>query len=541
MDTHPARDAARVAFARGDWRAARDGLRAADVAGDLTAADHDLLSRAVWILGDVPGSMVEAERAFTCYLDEGRTVEAADLSLRLTAQHSSRADHAMASAWFGRASRLLQDEPVCATTGYLRYAQTLLSLQIDGAPEAAATAAADVAALGQQFADPTLTCFAGVLRGVSEVRNGRAEEGFAHLDEAMLPVMAGQVDPLWAGDIYCAVIHVCEGLADLGRMRAWTDALERWVRPLPEAFVYAGVTRVHRLQLLAAEGDWDAVEAEMGQQSADLLGAHSWVAGAGFTELGDIRRLRGDVDGARRAYELARRTGVDPQPGEAQLLLDRGEPALALAALLGAIGGAGRLARARLLLPTVEAALRAGDLTLAASTTADLEEIAEYFRSPGLLARAHEARAALLLARARPEEALAQLAEAVQIYREQRFRHATARVHEKLAQAHADLGAPEASMAAAATAHAIYTQLGARPDAERLAPRSGAPPGGLTAREVDVLQCVATGATNREVATRLFISEKTVGRHLANIFVKLDVSSRTAAVAWARANGVHGT
>ena len=66
----------------------------------------------------------------------------------------------------------------------------------------------------------------------------------------------------------------------------------------------------------------------------------------------------------------------------------------------------------------------------------------------------------------------------------------------------------------------------------------GAAPGGLTKREVEVLSSIASGATNREVAERLSISEKTVGRHLANVYAKLGVSSRTAAVAWAHENKV---
>ena len=63
-------------------------------------------------------------------------------------------------------------------------------------------------------------------------------------------------------------------------------------------------------------------------------------------------------------------------------------------------------------------------------------------------------------------------------------------------------------------------------------------PGGLTSREVEVLARIAAGASNREVAKLAVHQRKTVGRHLANIFVKLGVSSRTAAAAWAHENGV---
>jgi DNA-binding NarL/FixJ family response regulator len=83
-----------------------------------------------------------------------------------------------------------------------------------------------------------------------------------------------------------------------------------------------------------------------------------------------------------------------------------------------------------------------------------------------------------------------------------------------------------------AAAETIYRQLGVSRDV----PASG--PGGLTTRELDILSRIAGGATNRQVADEASLSEKTVRRHLSNIFTKLDVSSRTGAVAWAYANEV---
>jgi DNA-binding NarL/FixJ family response regulator len=123
-----------------------------------------------------------------------------------------------------------------------------------------------------------------------------------------------------------------------------------------------------------------------------------------------------------------------------------------------------------------------------------------------------------------------------QVYRDQRYRHASAQVHEALAEAHRLMGSDTAARAELACAHEIYRQLGAAADLERL---SGARlPAGLTPREAEVLACIASGASNREVATALFISDKTVGRHLANIYLKAGVSTRTAAAAWARDHGI---
>ena len=63
-------------------------------------------------------------------------------------------------------------------------------------------------------------------------------------------------------------------------------------------------------------------------------------------------------------------------------------------------------------------------------------------------------------------------------------------------------------------------------------------PGGLTAREVEVLRLVAKGKTNRAIAAELIVSEKTVASHLSHIFTKLDLTSRAAATAFAYENGL---
>lgn len=356
--------------------------------------------------------------------------------------------------------------------------------------------------------------------------------GFRHLDEAMSAIVTGEVDPMWAGDIYCSVIHLCEGLGDLARMRAWTDSLAVWAAPLSSTFLYAGVTRVHQLQLLRAEGDWDRVERELGEWSEHLATRHGWLAGTGFYELGEIHRLRGREDEAHACFERARSLGIEPQPGEALLLHAQSRTAESLDGLRVALAGAPPLQRARMLGTTAEIALAAGDQEWAEGATTDLEGIADCYRTPGLLADAAVARAACLVASGSPAEAVPLLETAARTYREQRHQHALARVHESLAAAHEVVGTTDRALADEATAKAIYRRLGAEADLVRLEPRTL--PAGLTSREAEVLVQVSGGLTNREVAHALTISQKTVGRHLESIFAKTGVTSRTAAAAWAR-------
>jgi DNA-binding NarL/FixJ family response regulator len=489
-----------------------------------------------WWRGDGAASMAASEQVYRRRVDAGAAEAAAQQALTLTLEWATRGDLEVASGWLNRARKLLAGLPPSAAHGYLSYLEATIAMDSEGDPAPAHEAARELSAMATTFDDPALACFALVLSGAAAVREGRTREGFGDLDEALLPVLAGQVPPLWSGDIYCSVIHLCEGLGDLARMRAWTDALDRWATPQSETFMYAGVTRIHQLQLIAAEGGWDRVEAELGSRSEGLVGSHGWLAGAGYHELGEVRRLRGQADAARAAFDTALGLGVDPQPGLALLTRDQSGAAAGLASLRASLGQSGRLARARLLCAGVQLALEAGDAAYARVLADEAEATAEHYGTPGLVAVAARARAMVLLAGSRPAEALPLLEVAGQVYRDQRYRHASAQVHEALAEAHRLMGSDTAARAELACAHEIYRQLGAAADLERL---SGARlPAGLTPREAEVLACIASGASNREVATALFISDKTVGRHLANIYLKAGVSTRTAAAAWARDHGI---
>ena len=350
----------------------------------------------------------------------------------------------------------------------------------------------------------------------------------------MLPVLADQVPIDWAGDIYCVVLNQCHRLADLPRMRAWTQSMERWCNDFAASVNYGGVCDVHRLQLLAATDDYRQLEDRLVAASQALEDVNSWAAGEGYYQLGEVRRLRGDADGAFAAFARARALGIEPQPGEALLRCRQGDSETAWTDLRVALAGEDRLGRMRLLRGAVEVALARDNLDEAERHCRELEAGAEAFGTPGFRAWAAHARGAILVQRGRHAEALEALAVGAA-----GVPHTAVAVRDGSGLrvdglAHKALGDDETAAADVATAENIYAQLGVEP-AQVCGPGS---PGGLTKREIEVLKRIAGGATNRQVAEQLFISEKTVGRHLANIYAKLGVSSRTAAVAWAHQNNV---
>lgn len=520
-------------LAQRDWAAtvARLGPREPE----LSLVELDELVRAHWWLCEVADSIRLEEQLHERLLADGQVTAAAERALRIALQWVIRADLTLATTWLNRASRLLRDQPRTAVHEYADYLRATSDLDLERDPATAVEAAARMREAAAGLDDRTVDCFALALTGMASVRTGDLA-GFDVLDEALLPILSGQVDPLWAGDLFCSVIHLCQGLGDLARMRAWTDSLALWAAPLSETFLYAGVTRVHQLQLLRAEGRWDAVVEEMGRQSARLSGAHTWLAAEGFHELGEVHRLRGDREAAQAAYDHCRELGVEPEPGQALLLHRAGRTGEAIGGLRLALADRGPLGRAWVIGPAVSIVLAAGDRDWAEALVAELEETTQRFGTPGLVAAAAQTRACLLLDQGRDADAVGLLDRAGRIYREQRHRHASAQVHEALAVAHRRLGDRVRADAEHATARVIYERLGAREDLGRL---TDAPtPCGLTAREVEVLTHVAAGLTNKQVAEALVISDKTVGRHLASVFAKCGATSRTAAAAWAREQGL---
>jgi DNA-binding NarL/FixJ family response regulator len=115
--------------------------------------------------------------------------------------------------------------------------------------------------------------------------------------------------------------------------------------------------------------------------------------------------------------------------------------------------------------------------------------------------------------------------------------YAAARVRVLLALACRALGDEDGADLEIEAARSVFERLGATPDLARIdaliAPAPAGHSHGLTPREQQVLRLVATGETNKAIASKLSVSDKTIDRHVSNIFAKLEVSSRAAATAFA--------
>lgn len=537
---------ARVARREGDWPRAHALFTAARGRGALSPEDLDGLADAAWWLGRVDEHLEAGEAAFRGYLDAGRHHEAAMTAVGMAISLFLRGDEALGAGWMGRAQRLLDNLPEGPEHGYVRYV-----VEVEGGLEgddleAVAGAARDVQEIGRRHRDPNLIASGALGEGRALVKLGAVEDGMRLLDEAMLAVLHDDLDPEWAGNIYCHLMAACHELAELGRARECTDRTWTWLSELPAAVLFTGICRVHRSQVHQVVGEWDLAEQEATCVLDDLEGLHVASVAEAHYQVGELHQLRGDLDAAAESYTRARELGRDPQPGGALLRLAQGRVAAAAAGIRAALHAVGRdrLARARLCPAQVEVALAAGDLEAARRACTELEGAAADYGTSGLEAAALHWRGAVAVAERRPEEALPALRAACRRWHELGAVYEAARACVLLGEAYGALGDRDAALSELATARTVFGRLGAQPDtrtaARAMAGLTGDLPGGLTAREAEVLALVAGGRTNREVADRLVLSEKTVARHLSNIFTKLGVSTRTEAAAFAYEHGLAG-
>ncbi|UMG91629.1 helix-turn-helix transcriptional regulator [Nocardioides sp. TF02-7] len=247
-------------------------------------------------------------------------------------------------------------------------------------------------------------------------------------------------------------------------------------------------------------------------------------------------RLLGDLDAAEASYDRAAAHGFEPQPGLALLWLARGGTRAAAAAARRLVAEiTDPVHRSRLLPAAVEIALATGDAGTARTLADELGRTATAFGCSALQAMAGYAAGGVELDAGDPAGALPYLRKARALWNALDGPYEAARAQMRIALALRALGDEGSAAAELNAARRVLEELGAEPAAREAAALllPGVLPDGLTAREAEVLRLVAAGRSNAQIATALVLSEKTVARHLSNIFTKIGVSSRTAAAAYA--------
>lgn len=528
------------ALERGAWdEAARWFTRAVEEGAGARA--YEGLAWAAWWANDDAALFRAREHAFHLYREEGDRVSAARAAIWLACDHHDfRGEHAVANGWYQRARRLLDGVPTAPEHGWLAFHEGAYGLELADDTAGARRMAAEAAAVGRAVGLSELEFLSLALEGLALVTEGRVDDGMRCLDEASTAATSGELrDRIATAWTLCYLIYACERVRDFDRAAQWC----RRMAEVSAQFSFElgiGVCRAHYGSILVLHGEWDRAERELVEAAGTLARTRPPAVAESDARLGELRRRQGRT---AEAAELFARS--EPHPlavlGLASLALDDGRPAEAAVVvedLLDATPDAGLTQRADALELLARARAAMGHLDAAAAAASRLASIAAAVGTKPLAAMAASATGAVALAGGDAAAARRRLEEAVELYQRSGLPYEAACARVDLSAALRRLGRHDAAARQAALAAERLVELGAPAAARRAAAPPAAPVDGLSAREVEVLEVLATGLTDREIAERLSISPHTVHRHVSNILAKLGLPSRSAAAAYAARRGL---
>ena len=460
---------AREAIDSHAWRDAFQLLSESDATEPLPPPWLEELANAAWWTGHLDVAIDARERAFAQYVDEGNNRAAAIVALHISHDYQSKLSKALESAWFKRAESLLDREDECIEHAHVARRRAA-NAAARGELDEALNLAQHALDLGTRYGDKDVMALALHDLGRFRITKGDVEEGLSELDEAALAAMHGEIGPYPTAVIYCNVIEACRDLADYRRAGEWTEAAKRWCERQAIAG-FPGQCRVDQAEVMKLRGAWAEAEQAARDASEELKHFRLSVAARAFYEIGEVRLRVGDYAGAAEAFGEAAELGLDPQPGAALLKLAEGNPAAAHTSIRRAVEDQpwDRLARARLLPAQVEIAIAAGDLRSAETAVDELGRIAEAYGSDALRAHATQARGAVQLAEGDAAGAARSAREAWRFWHEIDAPYEAAKARTLLGLAARELGDEDGALPHLQAARSAFQQLGAVPDARRLA------------------------------------------------------------------------
>ncbi|HWJ82324.1 MAG TPA: LuxR C-terminal-related transcriptional regulator [Nocardioides sp.] len=528
-------ESAREAYAAHAWPDARAAYAAAD---GLTARDLEQWGLAAFLVGELEEAASARERAHHAWLAEGDQDGASRVAFWIGLTAFFRGDAAQATGWWGL-MRSVQGDAFERSVwpGYALLQQAMTALFQARAAEALRLSA-EVLRIAVAHDDIDLRVFGGSAHGQALLASGDLAGGLGELDATMLLATTGDVTPQAVGIVYCAIVSNCKECLDVERSMEWTRVLDDWCSAQPGLVPFQGACVVHRSEMFQIRGDWARAIDEVDHLIA-APGPNRNTLGEAHYQRAELHRLRGEYDAAEAAYREAVASGKDPQPGLALMRLAQGRTEAASLALQRALDEPRpaqmltKLRRAQ-----VEVALAAGDIDAAAEHSALLDDTAARSDAGFLHAAAAMARGQVALRAGRPRDALGPLRSALEGFGAAGSPYDVARCQVLIAETCDALGDRETARLERDAARTTFSRLRAQPDLDALDGTTRTERHGLTRREVEVLRLLATGASNRGIAEELVLSEKTVARHVANLFTKLGVSNRAAATSYAHQHGL---
>ena len=364
-----------AAYERNDWKAGYELLSEAIAGTPDDATALDALSECCWWLERTDEAIEHRERAYGIHYRNGDWSKAAGAALKLGGAYATtRQQPAVAAGWRQRASELLEGKPLSAAHLHLKLGIAQRMTDVDGC----LPLIDEVIGLAQQLGDHDQEMLAIGLKGLKLVCLGRLDEGLPLQDAALAAAVGGELTPLSTVLAYCWLISSCDNLGDIERANEWSDSALRYCdrAAIPS---FPGVCRLHRSRMLRLRGAWHEAEAEAFRAAEALGTTNPGFYALALCEVAELRRRRGDVDGARDLARQAVAMGRTPQVALARIEWEADGPEAAMYRLESALHDpiTDRFARAKLIPTYVEAAIACGKAESAEEHVTELESLAE--------------------------------------------------------------------------------------------------------------------------------------------------------------------
>ncbi len=548
--------AGQAALQAGAWREAQQAFERSLTIEETPEALEGLGLAAWWLdLADVVFD--SRERAFRAYRARGDPRSAARVAVWIAWDSAAfRGEEGVAKGWVQRARRLLEGQPDSPEHAWLAARAAVFTLLDDGDPETAEALAKEAIRVGQSIGAIDNEMVGRALYGFALITTGRVTEGLRELDEVSAAILAGELtDRVLIALAGCYLIGACDRARDHGRAVQWVDRVKEHSRKWGLKPLFA-VCRTQYASVCMWRGSWDEAEHELTSACDELAVCRPGMTTDGLARLGELRRRQGRLDEAASLFD---RSGGHPiaSLGRAAIALDRNDPQSAIELAerhlrrLPARNRTERAAALELLIRAHTSTGHRGDLARARAAFDELLDIANTANTAPLLASARLAAGLVSHAAGDLEASRRELEDAVDLFDQSGAPFEAAQARVLLASVLESLGRADAGLAEVerartelsrldakvelAAAEAVLRRLASKPQEPAPAARGTS---GLSGRELEVLRLISGGLSNQAIAEKLCISEHTVHRHVANTLSKLNVPSRSAAVAQAAKLGL---
>ena len=544
-------DAGWAALRGGDWANARAAFQQS-----LSQAETpEALEGLGWVghmLGEDRLTFDARERAYLLYAERGDKGSAARIASYLAADHLMfRGEPAVANGWLQRAHSLIDDLEPSVDHGWLAIHEGHIAVSVEEDTAKARLLAARAVELGRMFATPELEMLGLGLEGRALVSDGELTEGMGRLDEATTVALAGEARLLycvaWA---CCYLISACERVRDFDRASQWCERVGEFCTQ--HDIFLLNTCRAHYATVLSWQGRWDEAENQLTAAVGGLQASRPPMVGDAIARLGELRRRQGRPTEAAELFARSESHTISLL-GRAALAMDSDQPAEAAELAdryLRRFSDQGRVERSAGLEMAIRARIRLGEQDAATEALDELRDIAARARTRPIQAAVSTAEGILAAAGGQHDAARRSFEDALDLLAACNAPFEAGRVRLDLAATLEALARPEQARREIEAAIDNFREIGAEGERvrgemllealkARAVPGSSAGPlGGLSRRELEVLELVAQGLTNRDIAGRLVLSEHTVNRHVANILRKLGLTSRAAAASLAGRHGL---